>query len=65
MLHRGIVYDRDTIIKAVWEDNTNVDSHNVDVTVRRIRMKIEPDIRSPRYILTTKRVGYSFTDKTW
>lgn len=64
MLHRGVVFDRGTIIKAVWENNTNVDSHNVDVTVRRIRMKIEPDIQNPQYILTTKRVGYSFTDKT-
>ena len=34
MLHRGLVFNRETIIKAVWENNTNVDSHNVDVTVR-------------------------------
>jgi len=63
MLHKGIVYDRETIIKAVWANNTNIGSHNVDVIVRRIRMKIEPDHRSPRYILTTKGLGYSFTDK--
>ena len=65
MLHRGVVYDRDTIIKAVWEDNTNIGIHNVDVTVRRIRVKIEPDQQNPKYILTTKGMGYSFTDKTW
>jgi two-component system alkaline phosphatase synthesis response regulator PhoP len=65
MLHRGVVLDRDTIIKAVWDSNINIDGHSVDVTVRRIRMKIEPDQRKPQYILTTRGIGYSFTDKTW
>ena len=59
MLHRGVVYDRDSIIRAVWADNTNIGRHNVDVTVRRIRVKIEPDQRNPQYILTTKGMGYS------
>lgn len=60
MLHRGVVYDRDTIVKAVWKNNVNIDGHSVDVLVRRIRMKIEPDQRNPRYILTTRGIGYCF-----
>ena len=63
ILHKGIVHDRETIIKALWTNNINIDRHNIDVIVRRIRMKIEPDHTSPRYILTTKGLGYSFTDK--
>jgi DNA-binding response OmpR family regulator len=62
MLHKGVVYDRNAIIKAVWANNTHIDGHNVDVIVRRIRMKIESDHKSPRFILTTKGLGYSFAD---
>jgi DNA-binding response OmpR family regulator len=63
LLHPGIVYDRETIIRAVWTNNTNIDPHAVDVIVRRIRVKVEPDHAHPRSIMTTRGTGYSFTDK--
>ena len=39
------------------------DARTVDVTVRRLREKIEPTPSKPEYILTKWGVGYYFTDK--
>ena len=39
------------------------DARTVDVTVRRLREKIEDDPANPAYILTRRGVGYYFSTK--
>lgn len=56
------VFSREQIMETVWEyDGFLGDLRAVDVTVRRLREKIEPDPSSPIYIQTKRGVGYSFS----
>ena len=45
---------------AVWGDARFVTPRSVDVYVRRIREKIEPDPENPRYLKTVRGAGYRF-----
>jgi phosphate regulon transcriptional regulator PhoB len=60
----GRVFDRDSLLDAVWGDEAFVEPRTVDVHVRRLREKIEDDPSSPAYILTKRGLGYYFTEKT-
>ncbi len=59
-LHPGRVFTRDQLLDAVWSDTRYVTPRSVDVYVRRIREKIEPDAQNPRYLKTAHGVGYRF-----
>jgi DNA-binding response OmpR family regulator len=59
-LHPGRVFTRDQLLDAVWSDTRYVTPRSVDVYVRRIREKIEPDQQKPRYLKTAHGVGYRF-----
>jgi two-component system phosphate regulon response regulator PhoB len=55
------VYSRGQLLERVWSSALEwQDPATVTEHVRRIRMKIEPDPRSPRRIRTVRGVGYSF-----
>lgn len=54
------VFTREQLLKDVWGYEYYGDIRTVDVTVRRLREKIEDDSSSPRYILTKRGVGYYF-----
>lgn len=56
----GRVASRDEILRGVWQWGFG-DASTVTVHVRRLREKIEPDPRSPRYLHTEWGVGYRFT----
>jgi two-component system response regulator VicR len=54
------VFTREQLLKDVWGYEYYGDIRTVDVTVRRLREKIEDDSSNPRYILTKRGVGYYF-----
>ena len=58
--HIGRVFTRDQLLDSVWRDTAYVTPRSVDVYVRRIREKIEPDPESPRYLKTVRGAGYRF-----
>jgi two-component system phosphate regulon response regulator PhoB len=58
--HTGRVFTRDQLLDAVWRDTAFVTPRSVDVYVRRIREKIEPDPETPRYLRTVRGAGYRF-----
>jgi two-component system phosphate regulon response regulator PhoB len=58
--HPGRVFTRDQLLDAVWRDTAFVTPRSVDVYVRRIREKIEPNADEPRYLRTVRGAGYRF-----
>jgi len=58
--HPRRVFTRDQLLDAVWRDTSFVTPRSVDVYVRRIREKIEPDPENPTYIKTVRGAGYLF-----
>ncbi len=55
----GIAYTREDLLEKVWGyDGFYGDIRNVDVTVSRIRKKIETDPQRPEYLMTKRGVGY-------
>ena len=60
--HPGKVFSRVDLMEQVWNYGyIGDDARTVDVTVRRLREKIEDDPASPVYILTRRGVGYYFS----
>jgi two-component system response regulator VicR len=54
----GQVVTREILLEKVWGYEYYGDIRTVDVTVRRIREKIEKDTSSPRILITKRGVGY-------
>lgn len=54
----GQVVTRETLLEKVWGYEYYGDIRTVDVTVRRIREKIEKDISAPKILITKRGVGY-------
>jgi two-component system, OmpR family, response regulator VicR len=54
------VFSREQLLKEVWGYEYYGDIRTVDVTVRRLREKVEDNASSPKYILTKRGVGYYF-----
>ena len=48
----GRVVTRDQLLDAVWSDSSFVTPRSIDVYVRRLREKIEPEPDRPRYLKT-------------
>ena len=60
--HPGKVFSRVDLMEQVWNYGyVGDDARTVDVTVRRLREKIEDNPASPVYILTRRGVGYYFS----
>lgn len=55
----GRVLSRDQLLDAVRGDEGDAVDRSVDVHVSRLRAKIEPSPRAPRYIKTVRGVGYA------
>ncbi len=62
MEHPGKVFTREQLLETVWQYDYLGDFRTVDVHIRRLREKIEPDPAKPSYILTKWGVGYYFTE---
>jgi len=54
------VFSREQLLKEVWGYEYYGDIRTVDVTIRRLREKVEDHASSPKYILTKRGVGYYF-----
>ena len=59
----GQVVTRETLLEKVWGYEYYGDIRTVDVTVRRIREKIELDTSSPKILITKRGVGYYIAAK--
>lgn len=59
----GQVITRETLLEKVWGYEYYGDIRTVDVTVRRIREKIEKDTSSPKILITKRGVGYYIATK--
>lgn len=62
MLKKGQIFSRSEILEKVWGYQAFGDERTVDVTIRRLREKIEKDPSDPQYIKTKRGVGYYFSD---
>ena len=58
--HRGQVLSRELILERVWGWEFSGGSRTVDVHVRWLREKIEPDPALPKRIVTVRGAGYRF-----
>jgi DNA-binding response OmpR family regulator len=56
--HPGKVLSREQLLERVWGYDYFGDGRLVDVHVRRLRTKVEPDPATPRFILTVRGMGY-------
>ena len=56
----GRVLTRTQLIDRIWGSNYVGDTKTLDVHVKRIRAKIEPDPANPRYLETVRGLGYKF-----
>ena len=63
MENRGQIFSREVLMEKVWSYEHYGDVRTVDVTVRRLREKIEDEPGTPEYILTKRGIGYYFNDK--
>ncbi|MBJ7347092.1 MAG: response regulator transcription factor [Thermoleophilaceae bacterium] len=59
----GRVLTRDSLLERVWGDSSYRDVRTVDVHIRHLREKIEPEASKPEYIITVRNVGYRFRDE--
>jgi DNA-binding response OmpR family regulator len=58
----GRVYSRQQIMQHLWDGEFYGEPRTADVHIQRIRKKIEPDPRSPRYIKTVRGMGFKFAE---
>jgi DNA-binding response OmpR family regulator len=61
MTHRGQVLPTEAIVERVWGYSGEGSRELVRGLISRLRAKVEPDPRQPRYILTVPGTGYSFS----
>ncbi len=54
------VVTREELLEDVWQYEYLGDLRTVDVTIRRLRAKIEDDTDNPKYLLTKRGAGYYF-----
>jgi DNA-binding response OmpR family regulator len=54
----GRVLSRQALLESVWDRGFFGDERIVDVHVRRLRTKIEPDAGQPRIVVTVRGLGY-------
>lgn len=58
--HKNHVLSRERILEKVWGWDFHGESRTVDVHIRWLRKKIEPDPSDPKRIVTVRGVGYRF-----
>jgi two-component system response regulator RegX3 len=60
LVNAGRVLPRDTLIDRVWGSDYVGDTKTLDVHVKRLRSKIEPDPANPARIVTIRGLGYKY-----
>jgi DNA-binding response OmpR family regulator len=61
-VNAGQVISRERILATVWGYEHPIATRVIDVHVRNLRRKIEPEPSQPRYILAVPGIGYRFTN---
>ena len=56
--HPGRVFSRERLLDSVWGRDAEIEPRTVDVHIRRLRVKVEPDPGSPRTVVTVRGQGY-------
>lgn len=59
-INEGQVFTREELLEKVWGYEYYGDVRTVDVTIRRLREKVEDDTDEVKYIITKRGVGYYF-----
>jgi two-component system alkaline phosphatase synthesis response regulator PhoP/two-component system response regulator VicR len=54
------VFTRDELLELVWGYDYSGDTRSVDMTIMRLRKKLEDDSENPRYVKTIYGFGYQF-----
>jgi two-component system response regulator RegX3 len=60
MANAGRVLTRDVLIDRIWGPNYFGDTKTLDVHIKRLRSKVEPDPANPGRIVTVRGVGYRY-----
>ncbi|HHH37201.1 MAG TPA: response regulator transcription factor, partial [Epsilonproteobacteria bacterium] len=55
--HKNRVVTRETLLREVWNDDNNIQKRTVNVTINRLRKKIDPELEKA-YIIPVHGVGY-------
>lgn len=58
----GRVIGREALLERIWGGSGHRDPRTIDVHIRHLREKIEPDSKNPEYLLTVRGVGYHFRE---
>ena len=58
----GRVFTRAQLLDAIHGVDVDAFERAIDTHIKNIRRKIEPDTRSPTYVLTVYGIGYKFAD---
>ena len=58
MRHPGAAFGRDELLRRVWGPGFDGFEHTVNSHINRLRAKLEPEPRQPRWLLTVWGVGY-------
>ena len=59
----GQIVTRETLLEKVWGYEYYGDIRTVDVTIRRIREKIEKNTSNPKILITKRGIGYYISNK--
>ncbi|MGV3025271.1 response regulator transcription factor [Clostridium thermobutyricum] len=57
--NKGQTIERGRLLEKLWDiDGDFVDANTLNVYIRRLREKIEDDLKNPKYIITVRGIGY-------
>jgi DNA-binding response OmpR family regulator len=56
--HPGKAFARQAILSALWDESPVGDERAIDVHIHNMREKLEPDPKTPTYLLTVRGFGY-------
>lgn len=61
--NKGNAIERITLLEKLWDVEGNfVDGNSLTVYIKRLREKVEDDIKNPRYIETVRGIGYRWAE---
>ncbi len=58
--HPGRVFSRDHLMERIWGHSAYVDPHALDVHIRGLRSKLEPDPARPLHVVTVRGMGFRY-----
>jgi DNA-binding response OmpR family regulator len=62
MARPGRLLNRQELLRAIWGDSAYRDPRAIDVHIRHLREKLEPDPQQPQLIITVRGAGYRFRE---